>query len=144
MPEGWGREKWPFTWTLWECKNSGSICDVVLTIWNWFKTLFATFFSSIPEGCIPPWWNYICGLLRNASGWSTTYQSKILPRNCCLAVSPTLSYLCVGTQFSSFHILLSSTAEKGCLLLFPRAIQQNSLREELKSSVSPLTDTGMF
>lgn len=43
--------------------------------------LFATLLSSIPVGCIPLWWNCICGLLRNASGWSTTYQSKILPRD---------------------------------------------------------------
>ena len=73
-------------------------------------------------------------------------QNTIKRFICCLPVlsfAPT-SLLPNTFFFHFFFLFFPSTAEKGCLKLFPRAILQNSLSKELKSSMSPLTGTRTF
>ena len=114
--------------------------------------LFAIFFwfSSIPEGFTFFFFFFLVKL--HVWGFEKCFRVKcyLSIQNttkrfiCCLPVPLTPSPLCVLTHFSSIPVFLPSTAEKGCLQLVPRAIQQSSLREELKSSMSPLTGTRMF
>lgn len=111
-----------------------------------FLFLLLSKFSSIPEGFTFLWQNCMCGILRNALEWSTIYQSKTLLGDLFVVCQflPPLLPLWFPTHFSSISIFLPCAAEKGCLQFFPRAIQHNVLKEELMSSMSPLTGPRTF